>query len=152
MIKYIEDKDTKEKICKNILKQLPEWFGQKSGVSQYAKESRVSDLWAYFDNDKPVGFIVMKETSPYTVEISVMGVLKSNQRRGIGVELFKSLYDFAKNSNYEFVQVKTVRLGKYACYDTTNLFYRKIGFKELECIDDLWNKDNPCQIYIMNIK
>lgn len=60
--------------------------------------------------------------------------------------------DFAKNSNYEFVQVKTVRLGKYACYDTTNLFYRKIGFKELECIDDLWNKDNPCQIYIMNIK
>lgn len=152
MISYIENKDDKEKILKNILKQLPEWFGKTDGIIHYAKESRTSHLWAYIENDKPIGFIVMKQTSPYTVEISVMGVLKEYQRKGIGVELFKSFYDFAKNNNYEFIQVKTVRSGKYASYDITNSFYKKIGFRELECLNNLWDKNNPCQIYIMNIK
>ncbi len=152
MIKYIEDENIKEKICRNILNQLPEWFGKKDGITQYAKESRHSYLWTDIENDEPVGFIVMRETSPYTVEISVMAVLKNYQRKGIGAELFKGFYEFAKNNNYEFIQVKTVRSGKYASYDITNSFYKKIGFKELECIEDLWDKNNPCQIYIMSIK
>lgn len=152
MIKYIKNKVIKEKICRSILNQLPEWFGKEDGITHYAKESRESHLWADIENDEPIGFIMMKESSPYTVEISAMGVLKSYQRNGIGVKLFKKFYNFAKNSNYEFIQVKTVRAGKYDCYDITNSFYKKIGFKELECIDGLWDNDNPCQIYIMNIK
>ena len=152
MIKYIEDENIREKICRNILKQLPEWFGQENGVSRYAKESRDSYLWADIENNKPVGFIVMKETSPYTVEINVMGILKEYHRTGIGTELFKSFYNFAKKNNYEFIQVKTVKNGKYSSYDITNSFYKKVGFRELECIDNLWDEDNPCQIYIMSIK
>lgn len=152
MIKYIEDENIREKICRNILKQLPEWFGQEDGISRYAKESRDSYLWVDIENNKPVGFIVMKETSPYTVEISVMGILKEYHRKGIGTELFKSFYNFSKNNNYEFIQVKTVKNGKYSSYDITNAFYKKVGFRELECMDNLWDEDNPCQIYIMSIK
>ena len=63
-----------------------------------------------------------------------------------------SFYDFAKNNNYEFIQVKTVKSGKYASYDITNSFYKKLGFRELESFDNLWDKNNPCQIYIMSIK
>lgn len=152
MISYIHNKNIKERICKEILEQLPEWFGKKDGITQYAKESRTSHLWADVENEKTVGFIVMKETSPYTVEINVMGVIKEYQRKGIGAELFKSFYDFAKNNNYEFIQVKTVKSGKYASYDITNSFYKKLGFRELESFDNLWDKNNPCQIYIMSIK
>ena len=152
MISYIHNKDVKERICKEILEQLPEWFSKKDGITQYAKESRISHLWADVENEKTVGFIVMKETSPYTVEINVMGVIKEYQRKGIGAELFKSLYEFAKNNNYEFIQVKTVKSGKYASYDITNSFYKKLGFRELESFDNLWDKNNPCQIYIMSIK
>lgn len=152
MISYIENEKDKGKICRNILNQLPEWFGKNDGITQYAKESKVSHLWVAIENDEPIGFIMLKETSPYTVEISVMGVLKEYQRKGIGAELFKSLYDFAKNSNYEFIQVKTVKAGKYVSYDITNSFYKKIGFREFECIENLWDKDNPCQIYIMSVK
>lgn len=152
MISYIHNKNIKERICKEILEQLPEWFGKKDGITQYAKESRISHLWADVENEKTVGFIVMKETSPYTVEINVMGVIKEYQRKGIGAELFKSLYEFAKNNNYEFIQVKTVKSGKYASYDITNSFYKKLGFRELESFDNLWDKNNPCQIYIMSIK
>lgn len=152
MISYIHNKNIKERICKEILEQLPEWFGKKDGITQYAKESRISHLWADVENAKTVGFIVMKETSPYTVEINVMGVIKEYQRKGIGAELFKSFYEFAKNNNYEFIQVKTVKSGKYASYDITNSFYKKLGFRELESFDNLWDKNNPCQIYIMSIK
>lgn len=152
MISYIHNKNIKERICKEILEQLPEWFSKKDGIIQYAKESRISHLWADVENEKTVGFIVMKETSPYTVEINVMGVIKEYQRKGIGAELFKSLYEFAKNNNYEFIQVKTVKSGKYASYDITNSFYKKLGFRELESFDNLWDKNNPCQIYIMSIK
>ncbi len=152
MISYIHNKDVKERICKEILEQLPEWFSKKDGITQYAKESRTSHLWAAVENEKTVGFIVMKETSPYTVEINVMGVIKEYQRKGIGAELFKSFYDFAKNNDYEFIQVKTVKSGKYASYDITNSFYKKLGFRELESFDNLWDKNNPCQIYIMSIK
>lgn len=152
MISYIENEDIKEKICNEILNQLPEWFSKKDGIMWYSKESRTSHLWAAIDGNKTVGFIVMKETSPYTVEINVMGVLKEYQRKGIGAELFKSFYKFAQNNNYEFIQVKTVKNGKYSSYDITNSFYKKVGFRELECLYDLWDKDNPCQIYIMSIK
>lgn len=152
MISYIENENIKERICKEILEQLPEWFSKKDGITQYAKESRTSHLWAAVENEKTVGFIVMKETSPYTVEINVMGVIKEYQRKGIGAELFKSFYEFAKNNNYEFIQVKTVKSGKYASYDITNSFYKKLGFRELESFDNLWDKNNPCQIYIMSVR
>lgn len=152
MICFIENKENKQLICKSILSQLPEWFGKADGITQYIKKSKSSNMWVAIENNDPIGFIMMKETSPHTIEISVMGVLKEYQRKGIGAELFKSLYDFAKNSNYEFIQVKTVKSGKYASYDITNSFYKKIGFKELECIESLWDKDNPCQIYIMSVK
>lgn len=152
MISYIHNKDVKERICKEVLEQLPEWFSKKDGITQYAKESRTSHLWAAVENEKTVGFIAMKETSPYTAEINVMGVIKEYQRKGIGAELFKSFYKFAKNNNYEFIQVKTVKSGKYASYDITNSFYKKLGFRELESFDNLWDKNNPCQIYIMSLK
>ncbi len=151
MIQYITDENQKAKICTEILKQLPEWFEIEDAVLRYAAESRQSYFWAYIEGDKAVGFLSAKETSPYAVEISVMGVLESYQRKGIGAAFVKSLYDFAKGSGYEFMQVKTVQAGTYPCYDITNAFYKKAGFKELECIADLWDKDNPCQIYVMHI-
>ena len=50
------------------------------------------------------------------------------------------------------MQVKTVRSGMYEDYDITNEFYKSVGFKELEVIEELWGPENPCQIYVMNLK
>ena len=52
---------------------------------------------------------------------------------------------------YSFIQVKTVQMGKYKSYDDTNRFYISIGFKEFEVFPTLWDKWNPCQIYVMGI-
>ena len=81
-----------------------------------------------------------------------MGVLKSCHRRGIGRQLFTEAADYARKAGYLFIQVKTVREGLYPDYDATNRFYRSLGFSELEVLPDLWDQDNPCQIYIMNLQ
>ena len=43
-------------------------------------------------------------------------------------------------------------MGRYQEYDDTNQFYQSLGFKEFEMIPDLWDANNPCQIYVMYIR
>lgn len=50
---------------------------------------------------------------------------------------------------FSFLQVKTVQMGKYEDYDKTNRFYLSLEFKEFEILPTLWDKQNPCQIYVM---
>ena len=47
-------------------------------------ESAQQTMFAAFNENKPVGFLCLKETGKATIEIQVMGVLKDYQRLGIG--------------------------------------------------------------------
>lgn len=152
MIARIDNKEEKEKICMEVLEALPEWFEIPESRVSYAKESRELPFFADVENDVARGFIVMKETSHYAVEICVMGVSKEYHRLGVGSKLFEAFYQDAKEKGYEFIQVKTVREGMYPSYDLTNAFYQKIGFRELECMGGLWDEANPCQVYVMAVK
>lgn len=80
-----------------------------------------------------------------------MGVKKEYHRIGIGRKLFENAREIARKAGFSFIQVKTVKMGTYADYDKTNLFYLSLGFKELEVFPTLWDEANPCQIYIMSI-
>ncbi len=80
-----------------------------------------------------------------------MGVLPAYHRQGIGRALFAAFHQYAREKGYAFLQVKTVQEGCYASYDQTNAFYRSLGFRELECFPTLWDRQNPCQIYIRNV-
>lgn len=151
MVKFITNIDEKEDIASTILSQLPEWFGLPESTNEYIQNSKTMPFWAVFDKDKPIGFIVLKETSNATAEIYVMGVLKGYHRKGIGRLLFESFQDYAIEHGYEFIQVKTVKKGHYKEYDITNAFYEKLGFKEMECFPTLWDEWNPCQVYVKYI-
>lgn len=52
---------------------------------------------------------------------------------------------------YSFIQVETVRMGRYDIYDDTNRFCISPGFRELEVFPALWDEGNPCQVYVMYI-
>ena len=101
------------------------------------------------EDGKYVGFLTLKQTGNATVELAVMGVLKEYHRKGIGRQMFELARDTARLQGYSFMQVKTVAMGKYPDYDKTNLFYISCGFMEFEVFPDLWDEDNPCQIYVM---
>lgn len=151
-IKLIEDYEDKQKIARQILEALPEWFGIEESRENYIKESTDQLFFAALDENQATGFLCLKETSKDTLELSVMGVLKEYHRRGIGKELFLNAKKFASKNGYSFLQVKTVQMGHYEEYDNTNRFYLSLGFKEFEVFPALWDEWNPCQIYIMSLR
>lgn len=150
MIVFIEDPAEREAVSRSILQALPEWFGIEESLEEYVRTCRDLPFWADVEDGEVRGFIALKETSPYTAELCVMGVLPRHHRRGIGRALFGAFRRYAREQGYSFLQVKTVQAGRYAVYDRTAAFYRSLGFRELECFPTLWDPWNPCQIYVMN--
>ena len=151
IFKEINNSDTKQIITREILEALPDWFGIEESREEYIKASKDLLFFASYDNDKPIGFLALKETGKDTIELCVMGVLKDYHRKGIGRKLFEYAKAKATELGYSFMQVKTVKMGMYADYDITNKFYLSLGFKEFEVFPNLWDEWNPCQIYVMAI-
>ncbi len=164
MVTEIFDGEKKRQIARDILSKLPDWFGLPESTKRYIEESAKMPFWAWEESEKSggvqekgtedsivLGFLALKETSPDTAEIFVMGVLPGQHRRGIGRELYLVFEQYARKKGYSFVQVKTVQSGHYKEYDCTNAFYQAMGFLELECLPTLWDEWNPCQIYVKYI-
>lgn len=148
IVKEIIDKKEKENIAREVLNDLPEWFGLPESTENYIQESQEKPFLASFSNDELVGFIVLGASSPDCSEIFVMGVKKKFHHHGAGRELNQAYEDLAKSLGYTYTQVKTVQSGHYNDYDITNKFYKALGYKELEVFPDLWDENNPCQIYV----
>lgn len=151
MIKQVLDCNEKKAIAREILEALPEWFGIPEAREEYISDSGNQLFFKAVTDNKPVGFLCLKETGKDTMELTVMGVLKECHRQGIGRKLFEAAKKCAADKDYSFLQVKTVEMGKYEEYDKTNLFYLSLGFKELEVFPTLWDEWNPCQVYIMSL-
>ena len=152
LIVEITDSNEKQAIAREILEALTDWFGVEESREEYI--SRSSD-WTFFaakGTEGPIGFLCLKETGKATVELAVMGVLMEHHRSGVGRQLVEKAIETARLQGYEFMQVKTVKMGIYEDYDRTNLFYISCGFKELEVFPLLWDEANPCQIYVMSLK
>ncbi|MCR4637061.1 MAG: GNAT family N-acetyltransferase [Butyrivibrio sp.] len=152
MIVEIIDPNEKQAIARKVLEALTDWFGIEESREEYISGSADWTFFAAKEEDEAVGFLCLKETGKATVELAVMGVLKEFHRSGIGRQLVERAKEAAKAQGYEFMQVKTVKMGMYEDYDRTNLFYQSCGFKEFEVFPLLWDEANPCQIYVMSLK
>ena len=151
-IRRIVDPDEKERIAREILEALTEWFEIPETREEYIRNSRGEIFFAAARNGMDIGFLCLKETGKATAELAVMGVLKPYHRHGIGRKLFAAARETAAAAGYEFMQVKTVAMGYYEDYDRTNRFYRSLGFRELEVIPEIWGPENPCQIYVQSLR
>ena len=149
IIEEIQEESVKKRIAREILESLEEWFGIPEAREEYIKNSAGQIFFSAALKGQPVGFLCLKETGKDTAELTVMGVLERYHRRGIGRELFYAAKKRAVELGYSFLQVKTVQMGRYNSYDKTNCFYQSLGFKEFEVFPGLWDKANPCQIYVM---
>ena len=141
----------KKRIAREILEALPDWFGVAESREEYIGNSAGQPFFAAFLANQAVGFLCLKETGRATVELAVMGVKQPCHRQGVGRALFSAAKRYAVHAGYEFMQVKTVRMGLYEDYDRTNLFYQSLGFQEFEVFPTLWDENNPCQIYVMHL-
>jgi GNAT superfamily N-acetyltransferase len=148
----IKDTDEKRAIARTVLENLTEWFEVEESREGYIRDCADWIFLAVREDDKPMGFLCLKETGNATVELAVMGVLKDSHRSGIGRQLVEKAKEIAWAEGYEFMQVKTVKMGMYEDYDKTNQFYVSCGFKEFEVFPLYWDEANPCQIYVMSLK
>ncbi|MBP3657494.1 MAG: GNAT family N-acetyltransferase [Clostridia bacterium] len=139
-------------IARAVLEKLTDWFGIDETREQYIADSEGQLMVAAMEGGEPVGFLCLKETGRDTAEIAVMGVVPGLHRRGVGRALVNAAREAAASQGYSFLQVKTVKMGCYAEYDRTNLFYQSMGFKEFEVFPQLWDEANPCQIYVTALK
>ena len=132
MVVEIIDSNEKQAIARKVLEALTEWFEVEESREGYIKDCADWTFLAAKEDDNIMGFLCLKETGDATVELAVMGVMKEYHRNGAGRELVEKAKEVARAKGYEFMQVKTVKMGMYEDYDRTNLFYISCGFKELE--------------------
>ncbi len=152
MIVEIAETNAKRAIARKVLEALTKWFEIEESREEYISECADWTFFVAKEEQEAIGFLCLKETGKATVELAVMGVLSDHHRNGVGRQLVERAKEAARLRGYEFMQVKTVKMGVYEDYDKTNLFYRSCGFKELEVFPLLWDAANPCQIYVMSLK
>ena len=80
--------EEKQKVVRQILEGLPEWFGIAEAREEYIAQSAGQPCFAAMEQGKPIGFLCLKETGRDTMELAVMGVDRKDHRRGCGRALF----------------------------------------------------------------
>ena len=77
----VTNDEEKKAIAKNILEELPEWFGIPEAREEYIRNSAGKTFFCAEENEKAVGFLYLKQTGKDTVELAVIGVLKEYHRK-----------------------------------------------------------------------
>lgn len=142
------EEDRRRAIAREVLEDLPEWFGIPESKEEYIRESGNMPFLAAMEGEEVLGFMALKETSTFTCEIYVTGVKKRVHRCGAGRAMFAAFEAYAREHGYRLAQVKTVAPGHYPKYDATVAFYQSVGFLPLEVFPTLWDENNPCLILV----
>ncbi len=79
-VERVTDPARKDAVASEILVGLPEWFGLPESTKEYIEGCRSLPFWRCQSKGRTVGFLALKETSPYTAEIFVMGVCREFHR------------------------------------------------------------------------
>lgn len=148
----ITDPGQRFRVAREVLENLEDWFGIPETREGYIRDAAGQVCFAAYEGERPLGFLCLKPTGDATVELAVMGVVRERHRQGVGRALFEAARRRAADMGYSFMQVKTVKMGVYEDYDRTNRFYQSLGFREFECMPELWDAANPCQIYVMALR
>jgi GNAT superfamily N-acetyltransferase len=144
MIKEITNEEEKQKICSNILRELPDWFGTESGLKEYEDGVIDKKFFAYYDNETPIGFYALKYINDSVCNLYVLGIKKEYHRNGIGSKFQEYVENYAKNKNFKYLTVYTLSDDSDdEYYEKTRKFYLKHGFIPLYKTNAIWGEDNP---------
>lgn len=151
-IKEIDNNSDKSRITEQILRQLPEWFGNEASLLDYIETVKGKLFYVAYDGDHAVGFLCSKVHNQYTADIYVTGILKQYHRRGIGKELVAITERHLTKKGYKMFMVKTLGASSdYEFYKRTREFYISVGFYPLEEFKEIWDEENPCLIMVKSL-
>jgi ribosomal protein S18 acetylase RimI-like enzyme len=140
------------KVCEQILRSLPDWFGIETALLDYSRNVAELPTFTARDDETPVGILTLKEHFPESAEIYVMGVRPEWHRRGVGKSLLSHAEEWLVSEGVQFLQVKTLSESREdEHYAETRAFYRRAGFVPLEEFDELWSEANPCLLMVKSL-
>lgn len=149
MLTIAEYHDGKEALCRDVLDDLPEWFGLPEAKASYVAAAAGLPMLAGLVDGRAVGFVSLKPQTEIAVELYVLGVRRAYHRRGIGRALIESAARWASLQGRHFLTVKTLAASQPdPNYAATRCFYEALGFLPLEVFPTLWDVDNPCLLMV----
>jgi len=101
-ITKIQEPEEKSRVCNDILRALPVWFGNEEAIVDYTDKVKEMPSLIAYDNDKEIGFLAIKIHNEFTAEVCVMGVLEDYHRQGVGGKLIKACEVFCQNKKIDF--------------------------------------------------
>jgi GNAT superfamily N-acetyltransferase len=145
----IDDPEARSRICREILGELPGWFGLEEANAGYERD--VADLPTFAVGDD--GFLALKLHTAEAAEVYVMGVRPDLHRRGVGTALLDAAEAYLRDRGVEFLQVKTLGPSRPSeRYEQTRRFYQARGFTPLQELSEIWGPDNPCLVMVKHLR
>lgn len=131
-------------LCREILGELPEWFGIPAAIEEYAARAESAPVLVATKGQDEVGLLVVADHGPHSAEIELMAVRPDFHRRGVGRLLVQRVEERTIGRGGEFLQVKTLSERRADLrYAGTRAFYRACGFRDLGELPGLWDEENP---------
>ena len=148
----VVDGGERSRICAEILRAVPEWFGIESATRAYIDGvAGLPTFVALADGGREVGFLALKQHGDRAAEIWVMAVRPDHHRRGVGRRLVETAERFLMGRSVEYLQVKTLGPSRPdEGYARTRAFYDAMGFVPLEELQGLW-ESNPCLLLVKRL-
>lgn len=137
------------RICDELLRSLPLWFGIESAIRQYVLDVERMPTFVAYSRERSIGFVSLNLHNKWTAEIHVMAIHPEFHRRGIGRNLLAVSQDYLRERGYEFLSVKTISPSSQSKeYEITRRFYLSLGFRPVEEFKTIWGEANPCLLMI----
>jgi GNAT superfamily N-acetyltransferase len=104
----IKDNNKKTEYTNNILRKLPEWFGNEESLVEYINIVNKYPYWAAFNKENVcIGFFSGKIHYNTTGD-NVCGIDPKYHGKGIGTLLYKEVEEYFIKSNCKYIIVKTL--------------------------------------------
>ena len=143
----------RDNICREILGDLPDWFGIPEAVDRYVRSVSELPMFGYVIDGAVVGFLSVKLHTAFAAEAYVLGVKRAWHRRGVGRRLFWRAEQMLGGCGIAYLTVKTIAATSPSeAYAGTRRFYEAIGFLPVEVFPALWGPSNPCLFMIKTIR
>lgn len=132
------------RVCRDLLADLPDWFGMPEANTSYEAAAEGKPTWLALEGGEPIGLMILKHHEVGSVEIHLMAARRSLRRRGVGRALMAEAEREARAAGVPVLTVKTLGPSEdYPPYEETRAFYRAMGFVALEEFKDIWGPENP---------
>lgn len=112
----------------DVSRGLPKWFNAE-GLESIRRDLGIHEGFIAASDHLTLGFATWHPLDDEVADLSWIGVVERERRRGVGTALVASVAGAARRRGLRFLEVATVADSvAYAPYEETRRFYRTRGF------------------------